>query len=225
VTIRVFIADDHAILRSGLRAFIGAQPDMQVVGEAANATDAESGINETEPDVALMDISMPGGGGIAAIAAVTRINPKTRVVVLTGHDQPGYLRAAAEAGAVGYVVKTAVDRELLAAIRAVAQGGTFMTACIEEGAAKTSPTPKQATAANGGRTSHLSKRELQVMVLVAEGNTNSEIADQLRLEVDSIEACRSGVMEKLNLTSRADLVRFVLECGSFTASGPARQPG
>jgi two-component system response regulator NreC len=137
VTIRVFIADDHVMLRNGLRAFIGAQRDMLVVGEAGNATDAESGINETEPDVALMDISMPGGGGIAAIAAVTRINPKTRVVVLTGHDQPGYLRAAADAGAAGYVVKTAVDTELLSAIRTVAEGGTFRSASIEGGAAKT----------------------------------------------------------------------------------------
>src|SRR5450432_1869673 len=108
MTIRVFVADDHGVLRGGLRVFIGAQPDMEVVGEAATGGDAVIGIDQTQPDVVLMDISMPGGGGLAAIAAAKRVRPKTQFVVLTGHDQSGYVRAAAEAGAIGFVVKSSV---------------------------------------------------------------------------------------------------------------------
>ena len=130
MSIRVFIADDHGILRGGLRALITLQPDMEVVGEAANGSEAEIGVKNTEPDVVLMDITMPNGGGLAAIAAVKQVRPKTRIIVLTMHDELGYVRAAGQAGAVGYVVKSAVDTELLAAIRAVAQGRTFIDASL-----------------------------------------------------------------------------------------------
>lgn len=133
MSIRVFIADDHGILRGGLRALITAQADMEVVGEAGSGPEAESGVTETEPDVVLMDISMPRGGGLAAIAAIKRVRPKTRILVLTVHDELGYVRAAADAGAIGYVVKNAVDTELLAAIRAVAQGRTFMDVSVNLG--------------------------------------------------------------------------------------------
>ncbi len=136
--IRVFVADNHGILRGGLRALINLQADMEVVGEAANGPDAEIGVKATEPDVVLMDISMPDGGGLAAIAAVKQVRPKTRIVVLTVHDELGYVRAAGLAGAVGYVVKSAVDTELLAAIRAVAQGRTFMDASLGLGVAQSS---------------------------------------------------------------------------------------
>lgn len=213
MTIKVFIADDHGILRGGLRALIGTQPDMEVVGEAADGPSAESGIRETEPDVALMDISMPLGGGLAAIAAVKRVRPKTRILVLTVHDEPGYVRAAAEAGAIGYVVKSAVDTELLAAIRAVAQGRTFMDASVGLGLGQQSMLMSSARTPSGQSTAALSERELEVMGRVAEGFTNSQIAEELRLGIKSIETYRSRVMEKLGLTSRAELVRFALECG------------
>jgi len=212
VSTRVFIADDHGVLRGGLRALISAQDDMEVVGEAANGPDAEAGIKATEPDVALMDISMPNGGGLAAIAAVKQSRPKTRILVLTVHDELGYVRAASEAGAIGYVVKNVVDTELLAAIRAVAQGRSFMDSSVSLETRQSMQT-KVAEAIRGRKASQLTEREREVMGRVAEGFTNSQIAEELRLGVKSVETYRSRVMQKLGLTSRADLVRFALECG------------
>src|SRR4029077_11050367 len=148
MSVRGFIADDHGILRGGLRALINLQPDMEVVGEAATGAEAEIGVKNTEPDVVLMDISMPNGGGLATISAVKQVRPKTRILVLTVHDELGYVRAASDAGAVGYVVKSAVDTELLAAIRAVAQGRTFMDASVGLGPA---PRPQPPPDAAGGR--------------------------------------------------------------------------
>jgi len=215
----IFIVDDHGILRAGLRALISTQADMEVVGEAANGPDAELGIKKTEPDIALMDISMPGGGGLAAIAAVRSVRPRTRVVVLTVHDELGYLRAATDAGAVGYVVKSAVDTELFAAIRAVAQGRSFMDASIGLGLAQPSMQPSPA-AVHGHRKSQLTPREREVMGRVAEGYTNAQIAEELRLGVKSVETYRARVMEKLGLTSRSALVRFALECGILAPGKP-----
>jgi len=219
--IRVFIADDHGVLRGGLRALISAQLDMEVVGEAANGPDAHDGIRKTEPDVALMDISMPDGGGLAAIATVKQVRPRTRIVVLTVHDELGYVRAAADAGAVGYVVKKAVDTELLAAIRAVAQGRTFMDAPLGLGPGQQSMRSESANGVRGGETTQLGRREREVMGRVAEGYTNAQIAEELKLGVKSVETYRSRVMEKLGLTSRADLVRFALECGILAPGKPA----
>jgi DNA-binding NarL/FixJ family response regulator len=220
MTVRVFVADDHGILRGGLRALINLQPDMEVVGEAANGPDAESGVKTTEPDVVLMDITMPNGGGLAAIAAVKQVRPKTRIVVLTVHDELGYVRAAGQAGAVGYVVKSAIDTELLAAIRAVAQGRTFMDASLglELGQSSMRSTSPDAEGRRG--TAQLTGRELEVMRRVAEGFTNAQIAEELRLGVKSVETYRSRVMEKLGLASRAALVRFALDCGVL---GPGPQ--
>jgi two-component system response regulator NreC len=216
MSIRVFIADDHSVLRGGLRVFINSQPDMEVVGEAGSGSEAAVGIKETAPDVALIDISMPGGGGIAAIASVKHTSPKTRTIVLTGHDQPGYVRAATNAGAVGYVVKNAVDTELIVAIRTVDQGRKFVNAILESSAAQ--PVVRRAKIARPRDASQLSPRERIVICRVAEGLTNSQIADELELGLKSIEACRTRVMEKLGLTNRADLVRFSLECGMLGAS-------
>jgi len=220
MSIRVFIADDHGILRGGIRAVISAQTDMEVVGEAANGPDAERGIRTTEPDVALMDISMPNGGGLAAIAAVKRVRPKTRILVLTVHDELGYVRAAVDAGAVGYVVKNAVDTELLAAIRAVAQGRTFMDASMSLERAQQLMQREPANPARGLGATQLTERERQVMGRVAEGYTNSQIAGELGLGIKSIETYRSRVMEKLGLTTRADLVGFALECGILAPGKP-----
>jgi two-component system response regulator NreC len=216
----IFIVDDHGILRAGLRVLINTQADMEVVGEAANGLDAEVGIKKTEPDIALMDISMPGGGGLAAIAAVRSVRPRTRVLVLTVHDELGYLRAATDAGAVGYVVKSAVDTELFAAIRAVAQGRSFMDASVGLGLTQASMQPAPA-AVDGHRKGQLTPREREVMGRVAEGYTNAQIAEELRLGVKSVETYRSRLMEKLGLTSRSALVRFALECGVLAPGKPA----
>ena len=212
--IRIFIADDHGVLRGGLRALINAEADMEVVGEAANGADAERGIKETEPDIALMDISMPGGSGLSSIAAIKRVRPRTRFLVLSVHDELGYVRAAVAAGADGYVVKSAVDTELLAAIRAVSQGRTFMDVSGSMGGAQ-SYSMLQARPETGGRreASQLSSREGEVIARVAAGYTNSQIAQELGLGVKSVETYRGRVMEKLGFTSRSDLVRFALEAG------------
>jgi two-component system response regulator NreC len=218
MNIRVFVADDHGILRGGLRALINTQADMEVVGEASNGPEALLGIKDAEPDVVLMDISMPNGGGLAAIAAVKQLRPKTRIIVLTVHDEMGYIRAAGDAGAVGYVVKVAVDTELLAAIRAVAQGRTFMDASLglEFTQSMRSSTP---ALPDGKGMAQLTGREREVMRRVAEGFTNAQIADELRLGVKSIETYRSRLMEKLGLASRSALVRFALDCGVLAPGG------
>ena len=219
MSIRVFIADDHGVLRGGLRVFISAQRDMEVVGEAANGPDAERGIQKTEPDVVLMDISMPGGGGLAAMVAVKQVRPKTRFLVLTGHDQSGYVRAATDAGALGYLVKSAVDTELLGAIRVVAEGRTFMGASLEVGLVQSGPAPRRSQ--NREPTTALNEREREILGRVAEGFTNLQIADELQLGIKSIETYRARVMEKLGLTSRSDLVRFALESGILAAGKQA----
>jgi two-component system, NarL family, response regulator NreC len=223
VSIRVFIADDHGILRAGLSALISAQADMEVVGESANGPDAERGIRASEPDVVLMDISMPNGGGLAAIATVKQIRPRTRILVLTVHDERGYVRAAAAAGAIGYVVKSAVATELLAGIRAVAQGRTFIDASVSLAPGPESMWSMSSDLVPGQETAQLTEREHEVMRRVAEGYTNAQIADQLQLGVKSIETYRSRLMEKLGLTSRVDLVRFALACGILAPGRPGPQ--
>ena len=220
MSIRVFIADDHGVLRGGLRAFINAQSDMEVVGEAANGPDAARGIQQSEPDVALMDIGMPGGGGLAAIATAKQLRPETRILVLTGYDQSGYVRAAMDAGAVGYVVKNAVDTELLKAIRAVFQGRTFVDDSLKLELAQRPLAPKRSTAANGRGKAQLTERELEVLGLVAEGHANSQIATELRLGTNAVESHRARVMEKLGLASRSELVRFALESGILAPGKP-----
>lgn len=216
--VRVFMADDNGVLRAGLRALICRQPDMEVVGEAANGLDAETGVLNTEPDVVLMDLSMPNGGGLAAIVALKRVRPQSRIIVLTVHDELGYVRAAEQAGAVGYVLKRAVDTELLAAIRAVAQGRTAIDPSHELGFAQSSTRSPPSDAAGRPGTAQLTGQELNVMRQVAEGFSNGQIADKLQLGVRSVETSRSSVMAKLGLASRSALVRFALDCGVLAPS-------
>jgi two-component system, NarL family, response regulator NreC len=213
MNIRVFIADDHGILRGRLRAVISVQPDMEVVGEADNGPDAVNGIGMTEPEVALMDITMPNGGGLAAIADLTRVGSRTRILVLTMHDELAYVRAAAGAGALGYVVKSSVDTELVAAIRVVAQGRAFMDTSLGLRLAQEALEPGPTDAVRGRAATQLTGPEREIIGRVAEGYTNAQIAEELRLAIEAIEIRRSTVMQKLGLTSRADLVRFALERG------------
>lgn len=219
VRLRVFMADDNGVLRAGLRALINKQRDMEVVGEAANGLDAEIGVLNTEPDVVLMDLSMPNGGGLTAIVALKQLRPKTRIIVLTVHDELGYLRAAEEAGAVGYVLKRAVDTELLPAIRGIAQGKTFLDATPGSGFARSSRRSPTPDGEGKPGTADLTGQELNVMRRVAEGFTNGQIADDLQLGVHSVETSRASLMEKLGLASRSSLVRFALDCGVLASGG------
>ncbi len=210
--IRVLVADDHAVLRAGLRMLINSQSDMEVAAEAADSAEALERVGLLQPDLVLMDITMPGGGGIPVIPAVLKACPKTRVLVLTMHDDPTYLRATMEAGATGYLVKSAADTELLTAIRTVAAGRTFVNL---PGFAPDALTTGQRAEPTGPRDqpSPLSEREREVLALVAQGHSNREIADRLGISIKTVETYRARLMEKLELRSRADLVRYALERG------------
>ena len=223
--IRVLIVDDHAVLRSGLRMLIAGQSDLEVVGEAGDGEEAVRRAQEVHPDVVLMDLTMPGMSGIQAIERVRQVSPKSRVLVLTMHDVPAYLRAALAAGAAGYVVKRAADAELLSAIRGVHRGRTVLdpelaTRVVEGGLGARGPVGRPAR----GSASLLSQREREVLDLVAQGYTNQQVADRLGLSVKTVETYRARLVEKLGLRSRADLVRYAVDSGIVSSREPPAAP-
>jgi len=210
--IRVLIADDHAVLRAGLRMLIEAQSDMQVVGEASDGPETVRRAGEVESDVVLLDLSMPGLPGPVTIERLVRLDPSPRVLVLTMHDDPVYLRSALQAGASGYIVKKAADVELLNAIRVVQSGGTFvnLTRPGEAGGSDAVRRVRRDSPA-GGASKPLSRREVEVLRLLAQGHTNQEAADRLAVSIKTIETHRKRLSDKLGLKSRAELFRFAVE--------------
>lgn len=207
--IRVLIADDHAVLRAGLRMLLGAHSDIEVVGEAGDGSEVSRKARELLPDVVLMDLSMPGPHSGEVIRDVLRACPKTRVLILTMHDDSAYLASAMAAGAAGYVVKKVADSEVLSAIRAVHAGRTFVDLSLTAGPR---PTPK------GGNTQQqqpkdLSRREREVLRLLAQGHSNQQIADQIQVSVKTVETYRTRLREKLGLKGRDELYRFAVESG------------
>jgi DNA-binding NarL/FixJ family response regulator len=220
--IRVFIADDHAMLRAGLRTLIDGQPDMRVVGEAADGESAERGILKAAPDVAVMDISMPGRDGIKTITRVLKERPRLRVLIFTVHDEPDVVCAALAAGAAGYVEKRAVDTELVAAIRAVAEGRAFLQVTRPDPIQEPSGARRVDPVRGAADVALLSKRERHVLERVAAGHTNREVAEELALSIKSVEAYRARLMNKLGLKTRAELVRYTLECGLLHAPGSSK---
>jgi two-component system response regulator NreC len=218
------IVDDHAILRAGLRMLINAQADMEVVSEAPDGERAVQQVQETRPDVTLLDLTMPRVGGMKALQEIARNCRETRVLVLTMHDDPAYLRSALAAGASGYLLKRAVDAELLAAIRAVHRGGIFVdprlaSILVQDVLAKKST--------KGGPTQPiniLSDRELQVLRLVARGYTSSQIAKQIAVGVKTVETYRSRFAEKLGLRTRSDVIRFAVQMGLLTPETLETEP-
>jgi two-component system, NarL family, response regulator NreC len=213
--VRVLIVDDHAILRAGLRLLINNQADMEIVGEAAEGHEALRQAREANPDVLTLDLSMPGGSGLMTLEHLRRACPQTRVLVLTMHEDASYLRAALAAGASGYVAKSAVDGDLLAAIRSVAQGRTFVTMNLSaKGTHQVlGDQPTHTESRPRAPAKLLSSREQEVLKLLAEGYTNKEAGAQLRLSVKTIETYRARLADKLGLRSRADLTRYALEMG------------
>jgi two-component system response regulator NreC len=225
VPIRILIADDHAVLRSGLRMLIDAQRDMDVVGEAGDGTDAARQARELRPDVALMDLSMPGPGSGEAIRQVLKASPSTRVLVLTMHDDPAYLAAAMGAGAVGYVVKKVADSELLTAIRAVFGGRTFVDV-TKPLLSALAGTRQGVGHARTHLPRNLSRRECDVLRLLAQGHSNQQAADRMRVSVKTVETYRTRLREKLGLKGRPELYRFAVESGILEADRedvPARR--
>ncbi len=214
--IRVLIADDHAILRSGLKLLINAQADMQVVSEAPDGEQAVQAARETEPDVALMDVTMPRTGGMQALQQIARNCGKTRVLVLTMHDDPAYLRSVMAAGASGYVLKRSVDADLLSAIRTVHRGETFVDPSLAGVLVQDLFVKKGAKARRAGPINILSDRELQVLRLVAQGYSSQQIAEQILVGVKTVETYRSRLTQKLGLKTRSEVVRFAVEMGLLT---------
>jgi two-component system response regulator NreC len=224
-SIRVLIADDHAVLRAGLKLLIGAESDMEVVGEAADGPETVRSTRATAPDVVLLDLSMPGPRSAQTIGELVRLAPSPRVLVLTMHDDAASMQAALRAGASGYIVKKAADVELLTAIRTVHDGRTFvgLTRPGEQawggggggGGHEARRVSRDATAA--AQPKPLSPREAEVLRLLAQGHTNQEAADQLAVSVKTIETHRKRLSDKLGLKSRAQLFRFAVEIGLLEA--------
>jgi two-component system response regulator NreC len=215
--ISVLIADDHALMRSGLRLLLSTQQDVRVVGECGTHREVLDALRDAESavDVVTLDLTMPGGPPAALITDIVRAHPSTRVLVVTMHDDPSYARMAFAAGAAGYVVKSAADRELLQALRTVAAGGMHrgIAGAVGHDADKR-PAPSGQTPLDT-----LSEREREVLLLVAQGHTNQQIADRLFLSVKTIESYRSRLMAKLGLSGRAEVTRFALETGLLSGDG------
>ncbi|MGB8028511.1 MAG: response regulator transcription factor [Terracidiphilus sp.] len=219
------IADDHAILRAGLRMLVNAQADMEVVSEAPDGEKAVQTARETKPDVALLDLTMPRVGGMKALEEMARVCRESRVLVLTMHDDPAYLRSALAAGASGYLLKRAADAELIAAIRAVHRGGIFVDPRLANVLVQ-DVLAKRSTKADPTRPVNiLSQRELQVLTLVARGYTSAEIAKQIFVGVKTIETYRSRLAEKLGLRTRRDVIRFAVQMGLLTPEALESEPG
>ena len=202
---KILIADDHAVLRAGLRLLLQSQSDMEVVGEAADAESALAEVVRLQPEVVVLDLSMPGGG-LQLIANLKERAPKSRVLVLTMHDDASTFRSALAHGADGFVTKSSADSELLVALRTVHQGRSFFTGAVSA-AAEAGP---------DGPRDDLSPREQEVLRLLAAGNTNKEIAQQLSLSVKTVETYRARIGEKSGARSRADLVRYAVRLGLFS---------
>lgn len=214
--IRILLADDHAILRSGLKVLLNSQPDMEVVGEAADGAQAIEATRLTKPDVALLDLTMPRVGGMQALQGVLRESAATRVLVLTMHDDAAYLRSVLAAGASGYVLKRSVDADLLQAIRAVHKGGTFIDPSLAETLLLGVGVRKHGKSAGARSTTLLSGRELQVLRLVARGYSSQEIATQIFVSPKTVETYRSRLAAKLGLKTRSDVIRYALQMGLLT---------
>lgn len=210
--IRVLIADDHTLMRSGLKMLINTQPDLIVVGEAGDFPSARERIIEFRPHVVTMDLSMPGGDAVQEIKELARDFPDVRILVLTMHDDSTMLRAVFSAGATGYLVKSAADTELLTAIRTVAAGRSYINLPGNPGV----PVPRSGFVLDSDdrkSLESLSARENEVLAFVAQGHTNQAIADRLFLSVKTVESYRSRLMTKLNLGSRAELTQFAVRTG------------
>ncbi|HSJ94216.1 MAG TPA: response regulator transcription factor [Gaiellaceae bacterium] len=208
MSIRVVIADDHAVVRSGLRMLLDAQEDIEVVGEAANGQQAIFAAIEHKPDVVLLDVVMPEKGGIEALPAVRQGAPEAKVLVLSMQDDPRYVREAFAAGASGYVLKEAADADVVEAVREVASGGRYVHPAL---GARLATAEMEATAR--AEADPLSEREREVLRLLALGHTNQEIAKMLFISVRTAETHRAHIMQKLRLATRADLVRYALSQG------------
>jgi len=212
---KVLIVDDHTLVRDGIRALLALIADIKVVGEAANGREALEKVKKLDPDVVLMDLAMPIMSGLEATRRIRKRFPRTKVLALTQYEDREYIVPTIEAGARGFVSKTAAFSELASAIQAVYQGGSFLSpmaaaAVVEE--------CQQKVAIEGEKDSyrHLTDREREMLKLVAEGYTAKEIADMLVISLRTVETHKTNLMKKLNIRNKADLIRFAIRRGIIT---------
>ncbi len=215
--VRVLLAEDHEMVREGIKALVNAQPDMEVVGEAGDGRRAVALAVELKPDIVLMDVSMPGLNGLKATDEPKRCCPDVKVLTLTRHDDAGYLQQLLRAGASGYVLKQSPAAELLHAIRAVAADGQYLDPAITEKV--TTAYASRGTRLRGEASKELSERETEVLRLIAWGHSNKEIAARLDLSVKTVEAHKANAMRKLDMTSRIDIVRYAMLQGWLQGEG------
>ncbi len=211
-TTTIVIADDHAVVRSGLRMLLDAEEDFEVVAEAADIPATRRVVLGYKPTVLLLDLNMPGEESLPAIPNLMERSPNTAIVVLTMQNDPAFARQALQAGARAYVLKEAADDELIQAVRLAAQGRTYLNPELGARVAAEPPAPS-------GPPDDLSERELEVLRLIALGHTNGEIAQQLYLSVRTVESHRAHIQQKLRRSSRAELVRYALEHGLVEVDG------
>ena len=205
--IRILLADDHAVVRQGFKMILAAQPDMEIVGEAGNGREAVEAAENLKPDVVVMDVAMPELNGIEATRRLADSSPRTRVLALSMHKDSVYVREILRAGARGYLLKDAIASDLLAAVRAVAQGEGYLSPGVSD--AVLNDYRRHVT----DPIDLLTSREREVLQMIAEGKTNKEIAVVLNLSVYTVDAHRGRIMEKLNLHSVNELVRFAVRYG------------
>jgi two-component system response regulator NreC len=207
VAIRIVLADDHAMVRTGLRLLLDAEEGLEVVAEAGDIEGALRAVLGHKPDVLVLDLNMPGDQtSLEVLPAIPDRSPETRTVVLTMQEDPEFARRALRAGATAYVLKEAADTELVEAVRRAAAGQTYLNPTVGAMLAAAPPEPS-------GRPDDLSEREVEVLRLIALGHTNSEIAEQLILSIRTVETHRSHVQQKLRRSSRAELVRYAIDHG------------
>jgi len=205
--LRVLIADDHETVREGLKAIVNSQPDMEVVGEAGDGRDAVERAGRLLPDVAVLDVSMPLMNGLEATELIRRGSPQVRVLTLTRHTDDGYLQRLLKAGASGYVLKQSTSAVLLAALRAVGAGQTFLDPAVTE---KVVGGYVARAASSTAPQNEPSEREQEVLRLIAWGHSNKEIAAQLDISVKTVEAHKANAMRKLDMRGRIDIVRYAI---------------
>ncbi|HEX8718824.1 MAG TPA: response regulator transcription factor [Gemmatimonadaceae bacterium] len=214
--IRVVIADDHAVVRSGLKAVLGSARDIEVVAEAGSGREAIAAVNRFQPDVVLMDLTMADTDGLTATKTITDQGSATRVLVLTMHTEDEYLVQVLQAGAAGYVVKSAADRELLEAVRTVARGDMYVQPSAARVLAR-GITRKDPNADDRARFERLTEREQEVLRLVAQGHTAPEIGEMLFISRKTVDTYKQRINEKLGLQHRADYVKLALKLGLLSS--------
>jgi two-component system response regulator NreC len=218
--IRILLVDDHTLMRTGVRMVLQAEPDMQVVGEAGSGDEGVRMAVELRPDVVLMDLSMPGIGGLEATRRIAAANTGARVLVLTVHAEEEYLMPVLEAGGSGYVTKHSADTDLVDAVRVVARGDVFLYPSAATVLTRSLRTPRGAHG-HEDPVHLLSPREREVLTLTAGGYSSTEIGDRLHLSHKTVETYRQRLMDKLDLHHRSDLVRFALSRGLLQAATAA----